>query len=409
MDQGASADLPDDAGRIRETWDEGRAIFSTNVRAPDKQCFPGVPTNRLLTIRHPKDGQVLLHIGLIALTTDRGADKIRYAKFRKPIEAAQEQLHDWQRSKGKPDVVVALTHESLSEDQALARAVPGIDLILGGHEHENAHRRALPDLDPAGRLLPSIFRADANVRTVYLHHLTFDLRSRRLLRIHSHLKVVTDAITPDPDAAAVVEKYVRQAGEAFRASGLRPDEILGEATEVLDGRESQVRNGSTLLTKLVGEAMLDALKEAPEYRRAAVYNGGAIRLDDLIRPGTITMYDILRVLPYAGDVWSVRIKGQMLKRILEARDRGRGSGAFLQTANITSKAEGAQHLWLIGSHELDPNADYHVAINDYLLEGRETGLEFLGSLKDSAGRRRIGDWRKVVGDYLKATKKWPPR
>ena len=404
------SELSDDAGRIQEAWDESQALFSTNVRDAEGRPFPNVPTNRLLTIRHPEDGRVLLRIGLIALTTDSGADKIPYAKFRKPIAAAQEQLRDWQRSREKPDVVIALTHESLSEDEELASTVPGIDLILGGHEHENVHRRALPDLYRAARALPSIYRADANVRTVFIHDLSFDLRNRRLLRIHSHLKAVTDATEEDAEVKAVIEKYVQQAFHAFRAKGLQPDEILGKATKVLDGRESMVRNTGTLLTDLIGAAMLDTLKkEAAQDRRAAVYNSGAIRIDDFIRPGDITMYDILRVLPYSGDVWSVPIKGEMLKRILEAADRGKGTGEYLQTANIKIKGNGTKRIWLIGGQELDPNADYRLAINDYLLEGHLTGLAFLRSLKNIAGGRRIDDWRKVVGAFLKSNKRWPGR
>jgi 5'-nucleotidase len=191
-----------------QAGEEGKALFSTNVRACSGQCFPNIPANRLLTIRNPKDGGVLLRIGLIGLTTDRDSARIFYAKVRKPIDAAQEQLRQWQGVSEKPDVVVALTHESL--DEALVRAVPGIDLILGGREHDNAHRRALSDGGPE-KLLPSIYRADANVRTVYVHQLTFDLRRRRLLRIHSHLKAITDAIAPDPEVSAIVERYARQA------------------------------------------------------------------------------------------------------------------------------------------------------------------------------------------------------
>ncbi len=35
------------------------------------------------------------------------------------------------------DVVIALTHIGLREDERLARSVPGIDLIVGGHSHVN--------------------------------------------------------------------------------------------------------------------------------------------------------------------------------------------------------------------------------------------------------------------------------
>src|SRR5207247_9393959 len=34
------------------------------------------------------------------------------------------------------DAIVALTHLSLAEDRQLAREVKGIDVILGGHDHD---------------------------------------------------------------------------------------------------------------------------------------------------------------------------------------------------------------------------------------------------------------------------------
>ena len=33
------------------------------------------------------------------------------------------------------DIVIALTHMRMPNDQRLAESVPGIDLILGGHDH----------------------------------------------------------------------------------------------------------------------------------------------------------------------------------------------------------------------------------------------------------------------------------
>ena len=47
-----------------------------------------------------------------------------------PIEVAKLEVPKLRKN---ADVVIALTHEGLEEDQALAKAVPGIDYIVGGH------------------------------------------------------------------------------------------------------------------------------------------------------------------------------------------------------------------------------------------------------------------------------------
>jgi hypothetical protein len=51
-------------------------------------------------------------------------------KAQEPIAAARAEVA---ALKGKTDIIVALTHEGLEQDVALAKAVPGIDIIIGGH------------------------------------------------------------------------------------------------------------------------------------------------------------------------------------------------------------------------------------------------------------------------------------
>lgn len=54
--------------------------------------------------------------------------------FVDPIETARA-LVPVLRDRERADVVVALTHLGVAVDTALARAVPGIDVVLGGHSH----------------------------------------------------------------------------------------------------------------------------------------------------------------------------------------------------------------------------------------------------------------------------------
>ena len=51
----------------------------------------------------------------------------------------------------------------------------------------------------------------------------------------------------------------------------------------------------------------------------------------------------------------------------------RGSGGFLQTANVQLK----ESQWLIQNKPLDTEKTYKVAINDFLVSGREQNLGFL--------------------------------
>jgi len=281
------------------------------------------------------------------------------------------------------DVLVALTHLDLVDDMELAKTVPEIDLILGGHEHENWEVRRGGDLTP-------VFKADANARTVFVHRLRYDTAAGELLSLASELVPVTDEIPEDPATAAVVEHWVGQAFDAFRAAGFEPEALVATTTEALDGRESSVRNQPTNLTDLVAEAMLGAAPEA----QAAVYNAGSIRIDDVLAAGPVTQYDVIRVLPFGGEIVLTDMKGALLAKVLDQGLANHGKGGYLQKAGIAQAQGGA---WQVQGQPLDPTATYRIALTDFLLTGRETGLDYL--TKDNpdltAGETK-GDIRKAV-------------
>lgn len=277
-----------------------------------------------------------------------------YYTISNPIAAIQEQV--W-NLKGNVDILIALTHLALKEDIELSETVDDLDLILGGHEHENWQAWSRSTRAP-------IRKADANARTVYVHRLTYDTKTGAL-DITSQLKTITQSSSSDASVAALIETWRERAFAAFRADGLNPKDTVYVITEALDGHEANVRNGSTNLTELIADAMLN---EAPETE-LSLYNSGSIRIDDVILPGAVTQYDVIRVLPFGGELLDVEMKGDLLECVLEQGDLNRGSGGFLQVK------------WRNGDprRPLDPNRFYRVAVNDFLLTGNETGLSYLTS------------------------------
>ena len=88
---------------------------------------PLLSPSLILTRRHP-DGKPIRVAILGLVGTDVGWPKSLYATD--PIEAAKKYVPSLRK---KADLVIALTHEGLEEDKKLAREVPGIDIIIGGH------------------------------------------------------------------------------------------------------------------------------------------------------------------------------------------------------------------------------------------------------------------------------------
>ena len=373
--------------------DEGRFPWvSSNVSRPDGSPFHSVPRHRIWTVAGTGG---TARIGFIGLTID--SNPAAYVRYGNPIAAARAQLDEL---RGHYDVLVALTHLRREDDRRLAEAVPEIDLILGGHEHVASFDD--PDADRPPKRHAPIAKADANVKTVFIHELTYSTVTRSLV-IHSRLESVGSGPAPPSPTRDAVELWTRRgfdglrgviaqsypelAARIARRQGGRPvDQIdferdLVELPVALNGFEKDVRERRTNLTLLLTDLMLKLIPERG-LPRLAILNSGAIRIDDEIPAGHASLYDIYRVLPYQTTVYRTVMKGWLLRKLLDKGlldDKVRGEGAFLQTNGVDR--DETHGTWVVDGTALGPEdeaAQYRVAINDYLLRGGEAQFrEFL--------------------------------
>src|SRR4029078_11763189 len=102
-----------------------------------------------------------IRIGLLGLTID--SKRQPWVHYAEPIASAQAAMRELS---GNVDAVIAITHQALADDAQLVTQVSGIDVVLGGHEHENWMIRR-------GAALTPIIKADANVRTIAIVTLSF--------------------------------------------------------------------------------------------------------------------------------------------------------------------------------------------------------------------------------------------
>jgi len=370
--------------RIREsafTW------VSSNVTDSFGQQLPGVPQEVVLRI--VDDAKKEVRVGLIGLTID--STQPEYVRFEDPIAVARDRVRKLRES---CDVIIALTHLAIEQDRRLAAAIPQIHLILGGHEHEKHYEcAATPE-----RYSAPIVKGDSNAKTVAVHKLSFDTEIRRL-SICTLFKRVTGAPDPDPltgKAPDDVDSRTDHLAKFWKERcyrglkevlGLDPNQVVAQSDIVLDGLDTSVRVRSTNLTDLIGEAMKDKIPNA----RAAIYNCGAIRIDDLLGPGAIRAYDVLRILPYEGRVVGVELTGQLLTDLLNRGKSIPREGGFLQFVGIAS---GAQTGWEIGGEPIEPAKSYPVAMADFLLKGKENVYGDVRDPKSINGRLKQA-WDKM--------------
>jgi len=383
------------------TWISSNVHYTPSQEGEVKPFWKTVqggerPLPEYVILRAKNAAGVEVRIGVFALTI--GSNTPPYVVWSNPFETARR-MYDLLQP--QTDMVIALTHLSLEEDRTLAAMLPGVRMILGGHEHTNM-------MFKVGETL--IAKADANARTVYIHRLQWSA-SKRSLVVRSEVKTVDGSVPEDSATAAVVKIWRQRAYDGFRAKGFEPDEVVTTLRQPLDGRESSIRTRQTNLGATIARAMVSAARKA----EIAVFNSGSIRLDDELS-GTVTQYDVIRTLPFGGKILEVEMRGRLLQRVLNAGMRNVGRGGYLQYHGVEVQSAAdpckqSEPIWLSSGKPIDPGGSYWVIVSDYLFSGQEQGIEFFKndnpdvlsvdapSVQDESDPRR--DIRLAVIRYLK--------
>jgi sulfur-oxidizing protein SoxB len=113
---------------------------------------------------------------------------IEEAALQKRVEAARA---------GGADLVVLLSHNGFDIDRKLAKRVKGIDVILSGHTHD-----AIPAVIKSGATL--IVASGSHGK--FLSRLDLDVKGKKIADYRFRLiPLFSDAITPDPEMAALID------------------------------------------------------------------------------------------------------------------------------------------------------------------------------------------------------------
>ena len=360
------------------------AYVSSNVTDSLGAPLFGVPRHRIFRLTDARGR--LARVGVVAATIDQvRKPNLRYQS---PVAALRSEIA---LIKDSVDALVALTHLTLTGDTQLADSIPELDLILGGHEHENWSVRR-------GARFTPIVKADANARSVAIVHL--DIRPGARAAVDWRIVTITDSIPEDPAVAALVRQWTGLAYDAFRQDGLNPAREIATIPAALDAREAIIRNGENGFTRLLTAAFRAAAPDA----QVALVNSGSVRLDDVLPPGPITEYDVIRILPFGGRAVVVEMTGTLLKRTLDQGEANRGIGGFLLKDGAESSAQG----WQIGGTALDTLKRYTVVAPDFLVSGGEQNMSWLSERNPELRMlRTLSDVRLMLIDELR--RRFSPR
>src|SRR6266704_148912 len=275
---------------------EARFIWlGTNVLGPDGKPFGGA----LATMTRQVG---TLTVGLFGLLTPETAklsspgSTVTFAPVVPTAKTAVEAL----RQAGA-DVIIALTHLSIAEDRALAQQVPGISVILGGHEHA-------PITWYEGGTLSHKAGYDAH----YLGRIDLTIEKKvtekgsQVTVTPSWRMIANRGVTPDPGVAAEVARYTAALDKEL-------GQPLGQTRTALNSQTAEVRTRETTMGNLIADALREALPAD-----VALVNGGGIRGNRLYEAGTmLTRRDILQELPFGNPGVLVELSGAELLTALE--------------------------------------------------------------------------------------------
>ena len=267
------------------------------------------------------------------------------------------------------DIVIVLSHLGIDGDGLLAQAVPGIDIIVGGHSHTQQIN---------ARVVNStiITQAGSNARFLGRLELHIDAVTRKIssATTQNELLTITNAKYPaNPEIADLVKNRL----DGARAIVDRP---IGETAEDLvraytpDGRTS----GEYPLGNLVMDAMLAARQAGDRPADIALHNNAGLRAD--ILKGPITYGKLYEVLPFDNVLTAMDLSGAQLKQVLEQAvscPRVNILVAGLSFAYDCAKAHGERVTDIVVQGKaLNAQAIYRVQTIDYLAGGGDGQITF---------------------------------
>jgi 2',3'-cyclic-nucleotide 2'-phosphodiesterase (5'-nucleotidase family) len=333
----------------RFTW------LATNTLGADGKPFAGA---QALMTRKVDD----LTIGLFSLLTPETehlsspGQGVHFVPF---MEAAEQAVADLKEAGA--DFVIALTHLDIAEDRALARQVRGIDVILGGHDHD-------PILFYQGGTL--IMKAGYDAHYLAVADIRIEKaqtrRGPRVSMLPQWRFVSTAGVEPHAGVGDVVARYESELETELGVA-------LGKSAVELDSLRAHVRTRETNMGNLIADAMRAALGTD-----VGLTNGGGIRGDRTYEPGTtLTRKDVLAELPFGNVGVSMELSGGDLRAAIEngvsrVEDT---AGRFPQVSGMAftydpSRPQGNRIVEItVGGAPLDDARSYTVATNDYIAAG----------------------------------------
>jgi 5'-nucleotidase len=276
--------------------------------------------------------------------------------FRDPAAAARDAVRDLRETQ-HADVVVMIGHEHLDADFALARAVPGIDVIFGSHSHL---KRELMRIEGTSTWFISPFQYLA-----YISRLELTFHGHELASINGRLIPVDAHMPLDKKIANRVATMQRELERDPQYAPLFA--IVGTLTKPFPVDALAARSVEIMRDSAHADV---ALSTASSFRQA-------------LPRGHVTLEALRAALPYDNEILVYPMRGDMVEKLLTYGHSLEGGDSYAVVA---------------GPQSFDHEKVYRVATTDYLAKNA-TGYRdfFAGLTPETPGLHVREEVRKWLG------------
>lgn len=311
--------------------------------------------------------------------------------------------------------IIAVTHLGYTVDQELAKAVPGIDIIVGGHSHTKIDNPPAPIVNAGTGKNVLIVQTGEYSQFLGELNVTFD-KDGEILAYNGKLLDV-NLFGEDSTAKKLLAPYDAKLA-IVRNTVVGYSDVDLYTNRMIDGKSVRVvRQEETPIGNMIADSIAEKVRELmPNFVSAsdlasikgvvAIQNGGGIRA--AIDKGDITMGEVLTTLPFGNSLAALKVTGAEIISSLENSVSGLSSdqGRFAQVSGMkytydsTKKPEIVDSLTgqvtqagerivsveirqTDGSYlPIDPNAYYLLSTNSFMAGGGDFYRALAGAKAD---------------------------
>ncbi|XP_065212257.1 protein 5NUC-like [Planococcus citri] len=296
-----------------------------NITSEKRLDLPNLRPSEVLTVEGRK-------IGVIGYLTTETKD-IANTENLEIFEEIPYIRREAQRLKSEGiKIIIALGHSGFEYDKKIAAEVEEVSVVVGGHSHSFLYspKDAKPSVElvtseyptmvsqKSGKQVPVV---QAYAYSKYLGRLMVDFDDEgNVLSATGNPQILNSTIKKDPDLDTEIAKWTNLVNERVHIVKGYTRTFLGKSVF------SEGRFESTL-ANLITDSFIDFEVQLAKERKEktwtktpiAFYQNGGIRsvIDNKKNEGTLTIEDLMTVMPFENKLVEMKLRGSSIRKALE--------------------------------------------------------------------------------------------